>query len=221
MTLPDSEQTYADILAKLHAGEHFAISRWGDGEFSCLFGWPGENCDGHEYYPDLGKRLRAIVEGAPAYMMGLQPFAVRMLGNRFTPKYRNPSGFEWVNADAFHDAAKTGRLGEFKSALACKEVLLVGPSYLRPLGWPMVTIPVRDCWKTHEWTRGMILRRCRHRKPDVIVLCASMMANVLVDELWTDLGGDVTLIDVGSVFDPECGKYSRRYQRKAREKNDG
>src|SRR5210317_64019 len=47
---------------KIRSGIHFAFSRMGDGEFDCILGNTGANCDGHEYYKEMGIELGDIIE---------------------------------------------------------------------------------------------------------------------------------------------------------------
>lgn len=67
--LPDP---FEDFCAMLGNGKAFSLSRFGDGELNAIFGEKGANCDGQQYFPDLGSRLREILERRLGYLMGLQ-----------------------------------------------------------------------------------------------------------------------------------------------------
>ncbi|MEF8811131.1 MAG: hypothetical protein V5A47_09435, partial [Bacteroidales bacterium] len=62
--------SYKDLIDNLIDREPFAFARYGDGEWNAIFGKDGTNCDGHEYYEDMGKRLADIVRSNPSYLMG-------------------------------------------------------------------------------------------------------------------------------------------------------
>jgi hypothetical protein len=94
-----------------------------------------------------------------------------------------------------------------------KDVVLVGPKHLMPLaallGWWWCIVPDLNCWNEFERTHHYISDRLEDG-PKVVLLCASRMSEVLIDEFH----GEATLIDIGSVLDPYCGVKSRRYHHK-------
>lgn len=212
--LPDP---YDEMVEMLRDGVPFAFSRFGDGEFNAIFGVEGVNRDGHQYFPEMGRRLREIVAREPDYLMGLQPMAIFTHGARQTVwmSERTPNdGFKrWVLADSLHDASLDDRLDSFLDSLAGRDVLLVGPEHLRGFteskGWGFQPVPAQDCWTAYEET----LERLKSTIPGpggVVLLCASMMSNVLLDDLF-ELDPTITYIDTGSLFDPYAGVISRPY----------
>ena len=40
-----------DIVKKLQSDNNFSFARYGDGEWACIKGKNGRNCDAHIYYP--------------------------------------------------------------------------------------------------------------------------------------------------------------------------
>jgi hypothetical protein len=206
----DANRVYATILDKLRRGERFAFSRFGDGEFNCIFGKRGQNCDGHQYFPDLGRALRAVLESRPDYLVGVQGLARRVY--KGDPEFEQLVDFPYVDADALHKASQGGMLSSLFRALGERETVIVGPSHIGKLSFPFVhqIISPRNCWEDY----GKILVHCRAQATPgrVFVFCASMPAKVLIHEL--SLTTPCTLIDAGSVFDPYCGVKSRRYHHK-------
>jgi hypothetical protein len=207
------EDRFDDTCAMLRAGEAFAFSRFGDGEFAAIFGAEGANCDGHRYFPELGRRLERIVRSRPDYIMGLQPLAVML--HKPEPILALSDGLRWVYSDMFYSAVIEGRFGRFFDALEGREVLLVGPVHQRLLsqarGWSHHSIPAQNCW-THYREVREALQGSLPQRGAVVLFCASMMSNVLVDDLyrWSPAN---TYLDVGSVFDPCVGIYSRNFYR--------
>lgn len=203
---------FEQVCAMLAAGEPFAFSRFGDGELNAILGVEGENRDGHPYHPDLGLRLRGILESTPEYLLGLQPLAVMMHG--IEPVLALSRGIRWVLADAFQFALADGRLGRLFEALAGREeVWLVGAPHHRQLAvrrsWRFVEVAYGDCWPQYE---GLLarLRRELPREGAVFLFCAAMTADVLVDDLHRANPAN-TYVDVGCVFDPYVGVNSRGY----------
>lgn len=209
--LPDDP--FEDMVRMLNEGTAFAFSRFGDGEFNAVFGGVGANCDGHPYYPDLGLRLRKIVESQPDYLMGLQPLAVMVFGTRRI--WELSKGAQWVLADALHNASLECQLDSFFDALTDRRTWLVGPEHLHAFskskGWSHQRVPAKDCWA--EYTEILHhLENSISDSGDVVLFCASMMSNVLIDDLFR-LAPENTYIDAGSVFDPYTGVISRAYHK--------
>jgi hypothetical protein len=201
---------FPDLCAKLADGTPFAYSRFGDGEFKAVFGIDGVNCDGHPFHPDLGRRLAEILESKPGYLLGLLPLAVRVHGMERILSVSE--GIHWVMANTFPLALLEGRMGSFFDGLVERDVLLVGPEHLRPLseqrGWAHLPISSRDCWSEYEDV--LVCLRDSIGPGIVVLFCASMMTNVLIDDLHRG-APRITYVDVGSAFDPLCGVNSRVY----------
>lgn len=197
------------ICEKLRNREQFSFARYGDGEWNAIYGKQGANCDGHEYFPDMGKRLREIVESKPKYMMGLQPLTVA--SERIVQIQKDFPGIDWIDADSIHNASIDGRTEELFNVIRPQDSLIIGPRHMSDeFTTDFILIQSINCWlevestihKIHSWIMG--------KQRPVIFLCASMMSEVLIDEFHQE----ATLIDLGSVLDPYCGVKSRRYHHK-------
>lgn len=202
---------FDDICRSLTDRTAFAFSRFGDGEFNAILGAEGANCDGHEYFPDLGQSLRRILSQDPTYLMGLQPLAVMIHGAKQILPFS--AGIRWVLADCLQWALVEGRLGKLFDALAEREILLVGPDHLQELarsqGWDHVLVPTRNCWLAYDDT----VRSLKGALPGddrVVLFCASMMSNVLIDDLYSWNPAN-TYLDLGSILDPCAGVHTRIY----------
>src|ERR1044072_4506318 len=207
--LPDP---FDDICAMLSEGKPFSFSRFGDGEFAAVFDVKGANCDGQKFHPELGQRLRGILASRPGYLMGLQTLAVFVHGGR--PIMQGSPGVDWVAADSLHNASMEGHLGRFFDALRERKVLLIGPHHrllAEEKAWELFEFPWGDCWPQYESLRAGLEP---HAAGDgaVFLFCASMTANVLIDDLYK-LNPRNTYIDAGRVFDPYVEVYSHAYHR--------
>ena len=70
----------AYYVSMLSGGKPFSFSRFGDGEWNAILGKPGQNCDGHAFFPELGADLRdALIQKLP-YLYGMQVRAVKCMG---------------------------------------------------------------------------------------------------------------------------------------------
>lgn len=214
------EDPFDRICEMLGDSRPFSFSRFGDGELNAVFGLEAEaanhapyasNCDGHEYFPSMRRRLKEILTGGPEYMMGLLPLALVVYDSRLILSIA--PGVRWVLANSLHLALAQGRLGSFFDALDGRDVWLVGPEHLaepaRRMGWDFLQVRSRNCWVDYEET-SQRLRDSMPESEGVLLLCASMMSNVLVDDLHAANPRN-TYIDVGSVLDPFGGVKSRIY----------
>jgi len=200
-------KSYDEILDKLKKGEPFVFSRFGDGEWQCILGDTGANCDGHKYFPSLGERLKEIVLSASTYDLYMQKKATRDMGwNIRNFQRENNIDRQWGDADILHNASIEGRLGEFKDALGgINEIVIVGNQKVAK--WIhtacSIFIPPKNCWLNYEDTRGACCSWANSGRK-IFLFAASMASNVLIDDLHNMYDGKLTLIDVGSALDPYC-----------------
>lgn len=216
--------TIPSLCAALRSGEHLTFTRWGDGEFYALLGYVGANCDHHEYFPDMGDALRAVLASNPPYYLGLHLDAklesetVAFLEDHGFPRGR----FVW--SGLFHKALVEGTIGQVWEALQYSEIrrdtVLIGPAHALDAGGKLfpvtqqIRISERNCWKdtAHVFAvlRDMDLTNC------VVLFCAGMPANAWIDRLYRQYGETATFIDLGSTLDPYAGRQTRSFHKKAK-----
>jgi hypothetical protein len=206
---------YVDLLNR---DIPFSFSRFGDGEWNAMLGKPGRNCDGHEYFPEMGDQLRKAVINNLDYIYAIQNMAIRNEGRRISQFLRaHKVSVGWHNADTFHYANIEGGLYPLIAALRKKPVVLVGPSHLRDLRdscFPydsFIEVPPKNCFQKIDEIREQVLSCGRNKKGVVFSLSASMPANILVHTLYPVLGKDNWLIDFGSLWDIYVGVQSRQH----------
>lgn len=202
--------TFEDMLDNLRQGKNFSYSRFGDGEFACILGKTGCNTDRHTYFPDLGQRLKQILESSPSYYLGLQNLAVRIYNDN-EEFQRLVEMNNWVDNEIIHHQNGKGRMGELFEAMKDRYVILVGNETLRNIPFKyeaFVEIPRLNCWLDYERIREELDDL---REPGCVILyCASMMSNVLTHSLFNLA---ITQIDMGSSLDPHVNILSRRYHK--------
>ena len=103
-----------------------------------------------------------------------------------------------------------GVIGWMMKACESRELILVGPKHLdRMFDAGFIGVPDRNAWLDYKRVRSDLVDRLAAMIKPVVLFCAGMMSNVLIDDLSKEDG--VTLIDCGSVFDPYVGVCSRKY----------
>ena len=200
--------TLEDILFKLETDTPFAFTRWGDGEWFNIRKIQGANCDGNIYYPDLGDALKEIVKTKQDYILGAQDYKTFNL-----PSDVEDYDQDWVDADVFHKASMEGRLQPLIETLKGKWVTYIGNEDLKKLPFidEFITIPQNNIWLQ----RDELIKAVRSTFNDqhkVYCFSAGMATNVFIHDLWLENKTN-TYIDVGSVFDPYVGKYTRSYHK--------
>lgn len=201
-------QTYDRIVTMLKEGINFKFARYGDGEINAMIGKDGQNCDGHKYFNDLGFKLVETIRYEPSYMVGIQPLSVNHLGEHVKHYFGD---FKTLyNADALHSASIDGVLERFFKALTGRYLIVIAPPHLAGLFECVhIVIPPVDCWLSYDRIKEQLEY---HLIDDaVILLCASMMSEVLISDF---KDRNCTMIDCGSLFDPYAGVKSRRYHHK-------
>lgn len=206
-----------DFVQNIKNDTPFSFARYGDGEWSAILNKKGCNCDGHEYFPDMGKRLGDIVKSKPSYLLGMQARARRLMGKEID-NYMKEVRIKWMRADVLHFASLNGDLAIFFEALKGKTVVIVGPKHLSKLDkfhvCDFFPVPDKNCWLSYDkvyQTVGSYLTATK--KHTVVLFAASMMANVLIDDLYKKHGQRHTLLDIGSALDPYAWKKTRKYHK--------
>jgi hypothetical protein len=203
-------------VSRLNAGQPFSFSRFGDGEWSAMLGKAGANCDGHEYFPEMAKRLRDAVITSSDYFYSIQNFAIKNMGAqiyRFLKK--NKVCLTWYNSDVFHYANIAGELNPLVKALRTKNVVMVGPSYLRKISSMLfeykeyIEIPGNNCYSAIDKIESDVLSFGKGKTGYVYALSASMAANCIIDDCFKELGKTNWMIDFGSLWDIYAGVKSR------------
>jgi len=196
------QETFETMCENLRNGVNFKFARYGDGEIFCMDGKIGRNCDKHEYFPDLGLALHRSLEDVN-YMVGIQPLSV---SQGLQKDYFD--GMTLYNADVLHNASIKGLLQEFLEYTGWRKVILVGPKHLEVLWEYMILIPDLNCWTEYPKIKKILHSRLRGERNWVVLLCASMMSEVLINDF---KNSPHTFIDMGSVLSPYAGVKNRRY----------
>jgi hypothetical protein len=214
-----------DLVAWLRAGEPFSLSRWGDGEWSSVLGrTTGSNADGQAYEAALGASLRALLRARPPYQLALRTWQEIFDGSvEQWIENEDLAALDWTTPDVLHRASAHGQLEPFMQAIRdAPAFLAVGPSHLRDargaLGFSaFVRVPAANAYAAlPELREAVIAAAGRLPQGAVVTVSAGMTGKLLVDDLYRHFGQRLTLLDVGSLWDPFAGVLSRRYMRNPR-----
>jgi hypothetical protein len=200
----------------LRSGTPFSFSRFGDGEWNAILDRPGENCDGHAFFPELGADLRQALLSPQPYVYGMQMRAIRDMGGEIRAFLRKGGiSMPWQDADVFHYANNDGLLFPLVKQLRSMKVVVVGPAHLRALSdavFPyvhFVEIPVKNCYLSRSDIEKGVRAYYESSGPAVFAFSASMTTNVLIQNLFPLMGATSWLIDFGSLWDVYVGVKSR------------
>jgi len=207
---------YFDICDKLRNNEPFKFSRWGDGEFGCMYGWEGANRDGNKYLPELRQDLIDIIHSEPNYYIGLQPGVMVDVGRGYVPDLREyilhtifKLRLNLVIGDTLHYASEFGYLHRLIDALKDRNVFMIGAEYFSKLPYKIIVTEGANSYPDNDEIIQRAFEMQQGWNDPVFLVASAMNSNVIIDKL----PNDVTAIDIGSVFDPYLGIPRATYQR--------
>lgn len=211
------EFTYEYVVDCIRSFKNVSYARFADGEWACILGRSGGNCDKHQYFPDMRVKLTEVVESQPPYFLGIQRLAIEQ--NQDNPEFiRLKEKNNWCGSEIFTRASIHGRMNELRDALMDRNVIQVANGSLKPLGLAdvFIEIPLINCWLKKDEILSAIRK---HVKPnDVIIYSASMPTKYFIHELWKEFGDTITQLDTGSVWDVYVGRETRTYMRNIEKK---
>lgn len=210
-------------LERIKNKQYFSFCRYGDGEWNCIQGIKGANCDHHEYFPEMGKDLLKSIHTAkqfsPAdYFIGIQNLAKRVNADIINSTFED---LPWLssycdphNSDVFHEASARGELPNILNALNTIPVVIIGPKRLRNLSKYIpyvnfIEVPLVNCYLDKKRILEE-LKACPTK--GVYSFSSSMLTEPLIAELYL-LKPESFLIDFGSVWDILINEHTRSYHR--------
>jgi len=211
--LPERPDWY---LNQMREGQPFTFVRFGNGEWNCIFSKATRTGSGSQALtsPALRQGLEAAVRFSDKrYFRGIQSVDyLRHLGlwsliSEYEPEVK------WHVGDMWHHASARGKLYPLVKWLRTQRVGLIGPAFLNsllPWAWHVKVKP-KDCFQDYYKIRSAILSQS---VADVYAFSAGPTAKVLIRELYEVIGHRAFILDFGSLWDPYCGKVSRKYHKK-------
>ena len=218
------DKTYSYFIDKLKNNETFSVARYCDGEWICMLEIPRaintvRAKDAGRGFPEFSKKLLEIVENPIEYDICIQPYALKLFKKYIDPYIK---AIDYFNADVFCNMSLEGKINELFNALSDKNVIIVGPEYLTKLSnrvnfahikTPFGTL-VQDFDGIEENLLSLLAKTSLDTKDTVLLYSCSFAAKALIDTVYKKYKTQLTQMDMGSVFDPYCGVFSRGYHRK-------
>lgn len=208
---------------RINNGQPLAFSRYGDGEFMCAMGVRGKNCDGHTYFAKMGDELLQALKlhhQEEDFIFATSPIARRLLEKEIVELLtKNGIALNAHHTGVLTESSIAGELSPFVEALSNKRVLYVGPNRLKPFilhhfATSFVDIPLENCYLKITDTLVQIYQHLDRIGYDVVAFSASMAANVMISRIWQNYYRDVSLLDLGSIWDVYAtGLPTRSYMR--------
>lgn len=216
------------LLIEIRRGRFYSYARYGDGELLSILGHRGNNADEHHWTEALQADLIKALTSKPTYRVATIQRMLHWEGYRFPEMLawlEANTDLEWYDQEVFADSLlasiKAGANDPLLELLwdreGFKSVLIVGPEYLTGLKEIFdvrrhVIIPGFDCHSEIRLIEEKITKAFRQlEKPILCLISASMPAAVIIDHLYSDLGGMGWLLDVGSIWNPYLGVSNRSY----------
>lgn len=217
--------TIDDIVTRLETAstdDPLILPRFCDGEWACMNGVSGRNCDEARFTPALGRALWAAwwyflsqqSMGKANTMPHIHQSTFSNLVGRCIQQvdtWRN-EGLTIYDSSWTEPAVESGEICKLLRALR-KKAVLVGPAILEPVavlaGWGFVSCHHEDAFAEMAEIIALVLSGCQ---ADSIILCCGMAAEPLamrlnIESPWRNI------LDLGAILDPLGGRKSRGYQR--------
>jgi len=200
--------------------ENFTFVKYGDGELLCMLGAKGENCDFHPYTPKLGELLKESFGKLLAFedvyladwkdnLIDVRDMFIK--SNKLNPKFADYDCFLTVNENI-----KNNKLINFYKLLkdSKRKKIFIGPKHLFQVEEmlnidKLVEVPSADAFSEYDRIAQELGNDVENN--NIYIFCCSMMSCVLCQDL-KRINQNITLLDIGSGFDPIFSNKSRPKQ---------
>ncbi len=205
-------QGVEDYCALLETGQSFIQANYGDGEWSCILGYQGQNSQGGCYTPELRKALIETLKHRRFNYWGWNP-GKKLLDETQQWLADNSVRVRWVNKEILAAANCQGQLGALLLILQQRNVLLIGPKHLKELQIlkhnAFVEVPLPNAFSAIKDTVAAVLTRTMTNACDCLLFCSGMATNPTMWRLVPFLSPTITMLDMGAIFDPYVGVLNR------------
>ena len=166
----------------------------------------------------MSKELTEAIVNDKGYYKATWPMNVPMMTNishlitGMKEKYNIEDN--WVDARVWEESAMQDTINPLIKQLEKMDFVIVSEKSKKDLPIKyrdFIEVPVVDCYLEKENIKNEIKRLTEKYDRPVFGLSASMATNVIVDELFEEIGDKCWMIDFGSIWEPYIGKVSRSY----------
>ena len=206
------------ILDKLNEGQNIIFTKYGDGEYYCMAGTNGQNCDGDTYHPWLGSALKHAL------------ISLSKKPNTYIGKWWISEAYEFCNALAKQNSVTIPwawyhlfinddealefdymhKFAQFVIKTKRKKILLCNSMNSRLKDFfkidTYIEIPAYN-W-SFEYNKWKNIIEKHVEKDCILLISGGLCSKVLIDDITNT--HDVTFIDLGSSFDLLARKRNTR-----------
>ena len=211
-------ETVDDYRLMIETRRPFTQANYGDGEWYCILGYRGQNCNGGKYTPDLSIALQQTLTQPRFSFWGFNP------GQKLLDEVRqwigdNDIRCQWINKEILANANCRGELGGFIKAIHNRRTLVVGPEHLRraqPIikNNGFIQIPNQNAFRTIDQIADQVTEAINKAGADLVLFSCGMATKPLIWRLIGTIPETTTLLDCGAIWDPYAGVLSRSGYRK-------
>lgn len=206
------KKDFSYFLNKIKNNEHFRYSRFNDGELIAIIGQSpqGANCDGHKYFPEMGKELKDVLLNYgfnENYILESFDHWYNVLSYIRTVlhqlKISNPElSFLHTDFIRISHEEEPEKFIKLLEILKKKELVIVGPSYLKKMDkhfkFRFIDVPLKNCYREKDRIIKDIKKISDIENDVFFLFSASMPANIIIDRFDDNRN---TYLDWGSVWD--------------------
>jgi len=214
-----STPNFHEFVSKINTRTPFTFARYGDGEWACILGIHGQNCDGVEYTEQMRDLLRATLFEPRNYYYGMLKVALQYYAEPIEA-YLVVNGIRipWIEGTGFVKASRHGKLFPVIEALRNRRIIYVGPTYMRAIESKLFKFreyidvdPVNALSYLYLYESQL---RDIANKGDLIGISMGPSAKIFIWWLHELYGETHTIIDFGSLWDGFIlGHESRKYMK--------
>lgn len=220
------EKPFDYFLNKIINNEHFRYSRFNDGELIAIIGQTpqGANCDGHQYFPEMGIELKNVLlqyKHSDDYILESFEHWYRVLPhikNIIHELIKENPELKFLNTDFIRISheQEPEKFIALLDELKKKKIVIVGPSYLKKMDkhfdFKFIEVPIKNCYLEINRIVDEMKKINEISSDNFFLLSASMPANIIIDRFKDNKN---TYLDWGSVWDtfyvsPEYGFIKKR-----------
>jgi len=206
----------SEFIRYVEEGIPFSFSKYGDGEYMCVRGYSGSNCDGDTYEEGLRSGLRSSFKGIVE-----QGGFVGLWWDEGVKEYwegmiEEKGKIKWVNYHAvIIDKEYESKIGLLKKIKESKYKKIYIHNYLLKKSKSLlnidesIIIDIRNWFKYKESVKEEIKKHLSLTEKMIILTSMGMGAKIIIQELQKEFPDNI-YIDIGSALDLICTKRDSR-----------
>lgn len=219
--------SYPEVLNMLKNNINFSMSRFQDGEWTCIFKiephYTNKMNSRVKFKPiidKLSEKLLEIIKSNPKYYLCVNAGTFDERINLVWPYLKSVDNL--VVGEVFRRVSVEKGLKDFTNELNKRTVLIVGPEWLSKLTdkfqFTHIVSPFPNLYEENNIEKISIetettINKYLNQNPVILYSCG-LVAKILIDDFYIKFGKMITQIDMGAIWDPYCGKVTRPYHNK-------